>query len=142
MSDQDKQPLAASASAQPEAETADAALQHIVDGFLHFHHEIFPQQEELFKKLATAQAPRDAAVAGGVPSPQARVGTVRAQRVSAINEASAALAPMSSFMRPPAGGGRALGWARAAPRGPPAARAARRPTMPESSPGTAPAISE
>lgn len=49
MSDKDKQPLAASASAQPEAETADAALQHIVDGFLHFHHEIFPQQEELFK---------------------------------------------------------------------------------------------
>ena len=58
MSDKDKQPLAASASAQPEAETADAALQHIVDGFLHFHHEIFPQQEELFKKLATAQRPR------------------------------------------------------------------------------------
>jgi hypothetical protein len=22
---------------------------------LHFHHEVFPQQEELFKKLATAQ---------------------------------------------------------------------------------------
>ena len=58
MSDKDKQPLAASASAQAEAETADAALQHIVDGFLHFHHEIFPQQEELFKKLATAQKPR------------------------------------------------------------------------------------
>ncbi len=58
MSDKDKQPLAASASAQPEAETADAALQHIVDGFLHFHHEVFPQQEELFKKLATAQSPR------------------------------------------------------------------------------------
>jgi carbonic anhydrase len=36
MSDKDKQPLAASASAQPGAETADAALQHIVDGFLHF----------------------------------------------------------------------------------------------------------
>jgi carbonic anhydrase len=47
MSDKDKQPLAASASAQPEAETADAALQ-----------QIFPQQEELFKKLATAQRPR------------------------------------------------------------------------------------
>ena len=42
----------------------------------------------------TAPARRDAAVAGGVPSPQARVGTVRAQRVSAINEASAALAPL------------------------------------------------
>ncbi|WP_339482456.1 MULTISPECIES: carbonic anhydrase [unclassified Pseudomonas] len=58
MSDKDKQPLAVSAPALPEAETADAALQHIVDGFLHFHHEIFPQQEELFKKLATAQKPR------------------------------------------------------------------------------------
>ena len=58
MSDKDKQPLAASASAPQEAETADAALQHIVDGFLHFHHEVFPQQEELFKKLATAQKPR------------------------------------------------------------------------------------
>jgi carbonic anhydrase len=38
--------------------TADTALKHIVDGFLHFHHEVFPQQEELFKKLATAQSPR------------------------------------------------------------------------------------
>ncbi|KPG77583.1 carbonic anhydrase [Pseudomonas libanensis] len=57
MSDKDKQPLAASASA-PGAESADAALQHIVDGFLHFHHDVFPQQEELFKKLATAQSPR------------------------------------------------------------------------------------
>ncbi|RBB94238.1 carbonic anhydrase, partial [Pseudomonas sp. MWU12-2115] len=54
MSDKDKQPSAASAPGLPGAETADAALQHIVDGFLHFHHEIFPQQEELFKKLATA----------------------------------------------------------------------------------------
>src|SRR5471030_2652368 len=58
MSDKDKQPLAASVSAHPEAESADAALKHIVDGFLHFHHEVFPQQEELFKKLATAQSPR------------------------------------------------------------------------------------
>lgn len=49
MSDKDKQPLAASVSAHPEAESADAALKHIVDGFLHFHHEVFPQQEELFK---------------------------------------------------------------------------------------------
>ena len=57
MSDKDKQPLAASASEQPP-EGADAALQHIVDGFLHFQHEVFPQQEELFKKLATAQRPR------------------------------------------------------------------------------------
>ncbi len=54
MSDKDKQPLAASASAPQVAESADAALKHIVDGFLHFHHDVFPQQEELFKKLATA----------------------------------------------------------------------------------------
>ena len=58
MSDKDKQPLAASASAAQVAESADAALKHIVDGFLHFHHDVFPQQEELFKKLATAQNPR------------------------------------------------------------------------------------
>lgn len=58
MSDKDKQPLAASASATQVAESADAALKHIVDGFLHFHHDVFPQQEELFKKLATAQSPR------------------------------------------------------------------------------------
>ena len=58
MSDKDKQPLAASAQAVPGAESADAALRTIVDGFLHFHHEVFPQQEELFKKLATAQSPR------------------------------------------------------------------------------------
>ncbi|MFJ7313848.1 carbonic anhydrase [Pseudomonas sp. NPDC098747] len=57
MSDKDKQPLAASAQT-PEADSADAALRQIVDGFLHFHHEVFPQQEELFKKLATAQAPK------------------------------------------------------------------------------------
>ncbi|MCU1774989.1 carbonic anhydrase [Pseudomonas sp. MWU13-2625] len=58
MSDKDKQPLAASAQAVPGAASADAALRTIVDGFLHFHHEVFPQQEELFKKLATAQSPR------------------------------------------------------------------------------------
>ncbi|WP_296247061.1 carbonic anhydrase [Pseudomonas sp. UBA4194] len=40
------------------AESADEALKAIVDGFLHFHHDVFPQQEELFKKLATAQKPR------------------------------------------------------------------------------------
>jgi len=57
MSDKDKQSLAASAQS-PEAESADAALRQIVDGFLRFHHEVFPQQEELFKKLATAQAPK------------------------------------------------------------------------------------
>ena len=44
--------------ASAEAETADGALKHIVDGFLRFHHEVFPEQQELFKKLATAQSPR------------------------------------------------------------------------------------
>jgi len=39
-------------------ETADEALQSIVDGFNRFRSEIYPQQEELFKKLATAQNPR------------------------------------------------------------------------------------
>ncbi|SEM64231.1 carbonic anhydrase [Pseudomonas sp. ok272] len=58
MSDKAKQPVAASASSVPEGESADAALKHIVDGFLHFHHDVFPEQEELFKKLATAQRPR------------------------------------------------------------------------------------
>ena len=40
------------------AESANAALKHIVDGFLRFHHDVFPEQKELFKKLATAQTPR------------------------------------------------------------------------------------
>lgn len=31
-----------------DANDADAALKHIVDGFLRFHHDVFPQQEELF----------------------------------------------------------------------------------------------
>lgn len=39
-------------------ETAEEALQSIVDGFKRFRSEVFPQQEELFKKLATAQNPR------------------------------------------------------------------------------------
>ena len=52
MSTKDNQSIAA-ATATPEA-----ALQHIVEGFLHFHHDIFPQQKDLFKKLATAQRPR------------------------------------------------------------------------------------
>ena len=43
---------------QVPAESADAALKHIVDGFLRFHHDVFPDQQELFKKLATAQTPR------------------------------------------------------------------------------------
>ncbi|WNW12650.1 carbonic anhydrase [Pseudomonas sp. DTU_2021_1001937_2_SI_NGA_ILE_001] len=55
MSDKDKQ---TSAPSQSGAETAEQALQHIVDGFVQFRHEVFPQQEELFKKLANAQRPR------------------------------------------------------------------------------------
>ena len=50
--------LQAAATAHPETEHVDAALQQIVEGFLHFHHEVFPQQKDLFKKLATAQRPR------------------------------------------------------------------------------------
>ena len=48
----------AAATAPPETEQAGAALQLIVEGFLHFHREVFPQQKDLFKKLATAQRPR------------------------------------------------------------------------------------
>lgn len=39
-------------------ETAEQALHSIVDGFKRFRNEVFPQQQELFKKLATAQNPR------------------------------------------------------------------------------------
>lgn len=39
-------------------ETAEQALHSIVDGFKRFRNEVFPQQEELFKKLATAQNTR------------------------------------------------------------------------------------
>jgi carbonic anhydrase len=58
MKDLDKQPSAVPADALPEAESAEVALRQIVDGFKHFRHDVFPQQEELFKKLATAQQPR------------------------------------------------------------------------------------
>lgn len=58
MSDMDKQVLATSADVKPEAETSDVALAHIVEGFKRFRTEVFPEQEELFKKLATAQQPR------------------------------------------------------------------------------------
>jgi carbonic anhydrase len=39
-------------------ESVDTALQKIVKGYLHFHHEVFPQQQELFRKLATTQRPK------------------------------------------------------------------------------------
>ncbi|KPZ24799.1 Carbonic anhydrase [Pseudomonas viridiflava] len=58
MRDMDKQPSATSASTHSHSDSADVALKHIVDGFVHFRKEVFPQQEELFKKLATAQSPR------------------------------------------------------------------------------------
>ena len=58
MTDMDKRPQVTTPGALAEAESADVALKHIVDGFKHFRHDVFPQQEELFKKLATAQQPR------------------------------------------------------------------------------------
>ncbi|WP_296260530.1 MULTISPECIES: carbonic anhydrase [unclassified Pseudomonas] len=58
MSSRDKQPQPLAIQAAAKAESAEEALQHIVDGFKHFRHDVFPQQEELFKKLATAQHPR------------------------------------------------------------------------------------
>jgi len=51
----DKNPNPGSAA---HAESADEALKTIIDGFLHFHHDVFPEQQALFKKLATAQTPR------------------------------------------------------------------------------------
>lgn len=42
----------------PVTESAEEALQYIVDGFRRFRKEVFPQQEALFKKLAHEQTPR------------------------------------------------------------------------------------
>ncbi|KAF1070716.1 MAG: Carbonic anhydrase 1 [Pseudomonas citronellolis] len=39
-------------------ESADEALKRIVEGFRQFRADVFPQQEELFKKLAHQQNPR------------------------------------------------------------------------------------
>lgn len=39
-------------------ENADEALSNIIEGFKRFRRDVFPAQEELFKKLATAQNPR------------------------------------------------------------------------------------
>ncbi|MCO5786976.1 carbonate dehydratase [Pseudomonas sp. G11-1] len=36
----------------------DNALQQIIDGYMHFHEEVYPQQEELFRKLAFEQTPK------------------------------------------------------------------------------------
>jgi carbonic anhydrase len=49
------QPLA---ETTPEPGSTEESLKYIVDGFRHFNQEVFPQQKELFKKLATAQRPR------------------------------------------------------------------------------------
>ncbi|MDH4569804.1 carbonic anhydrase [Pseudomonas sp. BN414] len=40
------------------SESAEEALRTIVEGFQRFRDEVFPQQEELFKKLAHEQKPR------------------------------------------------------------------------------------
>jgi len=47
-----------SAADHHQPSSADAALGSIVEGFKRFRREVFPAQEELFKKLATAQTPR------------------------------------------------------------------------------------
>jgi carbonic anhydrase len=44
--------------ARTAPESADEALGAIVGGFKRFRNEVFPQQEELFKALASAQNPR------------------------------------------------------------------------------------
>ena len=44
--------------ARTAPESADEALNAIVGGFKRFRTEVFPQQEELFKALASAQNPR------------------------------------------------------------------------------------
>ncbi|WXL26098.1 carbonic anhydrase [Ectopseudomonas mendocina] len=46
---------------QPESDSvpsAEESLQRIVEGFQRFRQDVFPQQEELFKKLAHQQSPR------------------------------------------------------------------------------------
>ena len=42
----------------PARETAEEALLQIVDGFKKFRDEVFPEQKQLFKKLASVQQPR------------------------------------------------------------------------------------
>lgn len=41
-----------------QTEGADEALSNIVNGFKHFRTEVFPEQKEQFRKLASAQNPR------------------------------------------------------------------------------------
>lgn len=42
----------------PPKESATEALAQIVEGFKRFRQEVFPEQRDLFKKLASAQTPR------------------------------------------------------------------------------------
>lgn len=42
----------------PARETAEEALLQIVDGFKKFREDVFPEQKQLFKKLASVQQPR------------------------------------------------------------------------------------
>jgi len=44
--------------ARTEAENAEVALQNIVEGFQRFRREVFPEQKEFFRGLASAQRPR------------------------------------------------------------------------------------
>jgi carbonic anhydrase len=46
------------ARASSEAEGAEAALGALVDGFMRFRSDVFPQQQALFRKLAHQQNPR------------------------------------------------------------------------------------
>lgn len=38
--------------------STDDALKQIIDGYMHFHEVVYPQQEELFRKLAFEQMPK------------------------------------------------------------------------------------
>ncbi|VFS74196.1 Carbonic anhydrase 1 [Raoultella terrigena] len=41
-----------------KTEKRDTAMQHIIEGFLNFQKEIFPQRKELFRSLASSQNPK------------------------------------------------------------------------------------
>ncbi|HSX90535.1 MAG TPA: carbonic anhydrase [Pseudomonas sp.] len=54
-------PIRSVTSGDPQGaapESAEEALQQLVSGFMRFRHEVFPEQQELFKKLAHEQTPR------------------------------------------------------------------------------------
>lgn len=52
------QPAPRNGGARQESENAEVALKNIVEGFHRFRTEVFPQQEELFRTLASSQRPR------------------------------------------------------------------------------------